>query len=375
MVQYTFGSAFAGIGGFDLGLERAGWECKWQIENNPFCNKVLEKHWFDAKRYGDITEIDPTQLETVDLICGGFPCQDLSVAGKREGLSGERSGLFWELVRLIRGLKPQWLLIENVPGWLSSHEGEDFAVAIKTLAECGYGLAWRVLDSQYFGVPQRRRRVFIVGYFGAMCPPEILFESEGGEGNIKEGGKVGEGIVGPITPRLGGSGAGWPRWNESDGLIAETFRSGGRGGCPPSSRGEHIIWSVRTAHTKANEDNRWWEEETPPLYGTEPVAVGPLQARDYKGVGTQYVQEDKLVIEDAPDAEFGIYAQGPDRVFGEEADPNGVREASGVPRRMDLPMCRCLDSPRYRALGNAVTVQVAEWIGRRIYNYEKREII
>jgi len=195
MTKPTFGSAFAGIGGFELGLKLAGWECKWQIENDKFCNKILEKHWPNIKRYGDIENVKTEELETVDLICGGFPCQDLSVAGKREGLSGGRSGLFWELVRLLRELQPKWILIENVPGFLSSHKGQDFAIALKTLAECGYGLAWRVLDSQYFGVPQRRRRVFIVGHFGAMCSPEILFESESGEGDIAEGKKAGEGTA------------------------------------------------------------------------------------------------------------------------------------------------------------------------------------
>jgi len=220
----TFGSAFAGIGGFELGLERAGWECLWQIENDKFCNKVLEERWPDVKRYGGIEDVEIGELGAVDLVCGGFPCQDLSVAGKRKGLSGGRSGLFWELVRLVRGLRPRWILVENVPGFLSSNQGEDFALALETLAECGYGLAWRVLDSQHFGVPQRRRRVFIVGHLGAPCPPEILFEPEGGEGDTAEGGKAGEEVAGTLG---GGSGKrGWCADTDRATFIARPLRAG-----------------------------------------------------------------------------------------------------------------------------------------------------
>jgi DNA-cytosine methyltransferase len=162
----TVGSLFSGIGGIDLGLERAGMKVVWQVENNEFCRKALRKHWPGVKLYGDIREIQGNELEPVDLICGGFPCQDLSVAGKRAGLAGERSGLFYEFARIIDELAPRWVLIENVPGLLSSNGGRDMGAVLGTLAELGYGYAYRVLDAQYFGVAQRRRRVFIVGCFG-----------------------------------------------------------------------------------------------------------------------------------------------------------------------------------------------------------------
>src|ERR1039457_217076 len=104
----TFGSLFAGIGGMDLGLERAGMECRWQIEIDPFCTKVLEKHWPKVKRYGDITKLNGSELESVDLICGGFPCQDVSLAGLRKGIgSGTRSGLYADMLRIVSVLRPR----------------------------------------------------------------------------------------------------------------------------------------------------------------------------------------------------------------------------------------------------------------------------
>lgn len=172
----NFGSLFSGIGGFDLGFEQAGLSCQWQVEIDADCSRALERHWPEVTRYKDVRDV--RELEPVDVICGGFPCQDLSVAGKRAGLAGERSGLWFEFLRIIELNRPRWLVIENVPGLLSSDEGRDFAVILRGLVECGYCLAWRVLDAQFFRVAQRRRRVFIVGSLGDGSCAEILFESE-----------------------------------------------------------------------------------------------------------------------------------------------------------------------------------------------------
>lgn len=176
MKELTFGSLFTGVGGFDLGFETAGMKCLWQCEIDEHCNQVLEEHWKGVKRYNDVREITKENTERVDLICGGFPCQDLSVAGKRAGLAGERSGLWYEFARIIGELKPRWVVIENVPGLLSSRRGADFRIVIEGLEECGYGVAWRILDSQYFGVPQRRRRIFIVASLGNADCGKVLFE-------------------------------------------------------------------------------------------------------------------------------------------------------------------------------------------------------
>ncbi|MFI5202209.1 MAG: DNA cytosine methyltransferase, partial [Candidatus Kapaibacterium sp.] len=179
----TFGSLFSGIGGFDLGFERAGMECLWQCEIEPNARKVLKNHWPDVKLYEDVTKIKIKELARVDVICGGFPCQDLSIAGKRKGLAGERSGLWHEFHRILKGVRPAWCVIENVPGLLSSDEGRDFSIILSGLVELGYCISWRVCDAQYHGLAQRRERVFIVGSLGNGRSAEVLFDSESGIGN------------------------------------------------------------------------------------------------------------------------------------------------------------------------------------------------
>lgn len=173
-----FASFFSGIGGIDLGLEMAGMESVFQCEVNQFCQKVLKKHWPNVKLVGDINEVTIEKIPEADLWCGGFPCQDLSLAnqGKRRGLEGNRSGLFYKFAELIDKGRPQWVFIENVPGLLNSADGYDFEIVLKTLDEFGYGISWRVLDAKYFGTPQRRRRVYIIGSYRNLRSAEVLFE-------------------------------------------------------------------------------------------------------------------------------------------------------------------------------------------------------
>lgn len=186
-MKLTGVSLFAGVGGFDLAMERNGVEVVANVEIDKQCQKVLAKHFPSAKQFSDITDVKGSDLIAAGfepsrgIITGGFPCQDLSVAGKRAGLAGERSGLFWEIARLIEETKTEWFILENVPGLLTSNKGQDFGVVIGTMADIGYSLAWRVLDAQHFGVPQRRRRVFILGRRtgDGLSPAEVLFKSEG----------------------------------------------------------------------------------------------------------------------------------------------------------------------------------------------------
>lgn len=179
------GSLFSGIGGLDHGLANAGFRHVFFCESDPWRRSILSRHWpgvlcyedvrdvgvqlADGRRYEDGTAERTHRLTTevtadggVDLLCGGFPCQDVSIAGRRAGLVGERSGLFFEFARIIDTVRPRWVLVENVPGLLSSNDGRDFGVVLGTLADLGYGVGYRVLNSQFFGVPQRRRRVYIV---------------------------------------------------------------------------------------------------------------------------------------------------------------------------------------------------------------------
>jgi len=154
------GSAFAGIGGFELGVESAlsdaGVSCEisWQIEINPFCLQILEKHYPGAQRYTDITRV--TNIEPVDLLLAGFPCQDISIAGKQEGLNGQRSGLFFDLLRLVRRIKPRWLLLENVAAILHNGGGE----VLRELASIGYDARWQIIQASDAGAPHKRARWF-----------------------------------------------------------------------------------------------------------------------------------------------------------------------------------------------------------------------
>ncbi len=179
-------SFFSGIGGFDLGFERAGFEIVVQCEVDSFCNDILARHWPDVPRLADIREVKSAAVPEADVWVGGFPCQDVSLArmGTRAGLRGKRSGLFHQFARLIGECRPRVVVIENVPGLLSSHNGRDFGLIHKTLAELGYSLGWRVLNSKHFGVPQSRQRVYIVGcHRDRTGPAEILFEPERGSGH------------------------------------------------------------------------------------------------------------------------------------------------------------------------------------------------
>ena len=186
-------SLFAGVGGFDLALTQGGAEVVASVEIDKNARKVLTKRFPNTAILEDVKEVTGEQLfklgfNSDGIIVGGFPCQDLSVAGKRRGLAGERSGLFFEVVRILEETKAKWFILENVPGLLSSNNGRDLGIVIGSLAELGYGVAYRILDAQYFGVPQRRRRIFIVGCLGddGRTSAKILAIGEGRAGYLAQ---------------------------------------------------------------------------------------------------------------------------------------------------------------------------------------------
>lgn len=156
----TFGSLFAGIGGFDLGFERAGMACKWQVEIDDYATRVLERHWPNVKRHRDIRDCGSHNLDRVDVICGGFPCQDISNAGKKSGIHGSRSSMFFELIRVVREVRPERVVLENTAGLLDRGLGE----VLGALAECGFDAEWGVLSSAGVGANHLRRRVFVHAY-------------------------------------------------------------------------------------------------------------------------------------------------------------------------------------------------------------------
>ena len=210
-----FISLFAGVGGFDLGMELAGHECVAQVEWDKNAAGVLKRRWPDVPLFCDVSRVSGEDLPDCDFLTYGFPCQDLSVAGKREGLSGERSGLFFEATRLIRELHARgsgirFALAENVAGLFSADDGRAFARCIGELLESGASeIGWRMFDSQYFGVPQRRKRVFIVADFGGRSCDEIFAITESLPGYPAPSRESGKGIAGDVEAGIG-KGSEWP---------------------------------------------------------------------------------------------------------------------------------------------------------------------
>ena len=276
------------------------------------------------KDFNEALAENPETYGHIDVLCGGWPCQDNSIAGKRKGHAGEKSGLFSEFCRVLRLFKPTWFLGENVPGFLSVNEGKDFCQVIAELQEIGYGLSWRILDSQYFGVAQRRRRLFFVGRFGNFCPPEILFEQEGGYGNYKKVKKVGSvGLC--ISTREGEH-----RDPTRESLVANTITQKETQQYSGTAKGRRNI----VAHTIIGKDGR---TNHPTNQNTIAFTIGTdLRGQPYK------LHTETLVA---------------------KANPNGEGKIARFPRG--------LDSMRGVIIGNAVTVNVARWIGERIIKYEK----
>lgn len=358
--RITFGSLFAGIGGFDLGFERAGLQGLWQVEKDRNCRKVLETHFKKSKRHEDVRDIGWNELGSPDVICGGFPCQDLSVAGRREGLAGKSSGLWWHFHRIIGECQPRLVVIENVPGLYSSQKGRDFGLVIHSLVELGYRAAWRVLDSQYDRVAQRRRRVFIIASFGTGRCAEILFEPESVRwdtapgrtsreeateisGNSSESrdraddlGQSDEFIAGTVTSKWA-KGTGGPSGNECQNLVAfPSFLSG-------------------TQHAAS-------ENISPNLQSTNPTSIAFQQrisrnGRGFMGEKCNALQAESGTGDSAPCVALQKVVR--------RLTPVECERLQGFPDGWTAGQS---DSVRYRQLGNAVTVNVAEWIGGRIKN-------
>lgn len=201
----TLGSLFAGIGGFDLGFERAGFDTVWQVEIDDYCRSVLERHFPRAERFGDIRECGAHNLKPVDVICGGFPCQDISVAGKGAGINeGTRSGLWIEYSRIIRELRPRFVLVENVSALLD----RGISRVLGDLAESGYDAEWQSLQAADFGLPHYRDRVWILAYPTKSRQATVFAETSLA---IKESARENRQRFQPCRTRSGGT-----RWIPND---------------------------------------------------------------------------------------------------------------------------------------------------------------
>lgn len=410
-------SFFSGVGGLDLGFQRAGIATVSLSEIDPYASAVLAERFPEVPNLGDITKLNGEDIPNAEVWSGGFPCQDLSVAGKRKGFQdGTRSSLAFTYLDLVERRLPRWLVLENVPGLFSSNGGRDFARLIREMVELGYGLAWRTLDARFFGVPQRRRRVFIVaardeafGGLGAERAAEVLFECDGVCGHLTASREARE-----ETTRSTSGDASGDRRGEGDDLIDP----------PPHSDG------VRTANGLARGVDDREEVVSTPAY--EEGYADSLNARDWKGgVSNQDIgRRGWLAI--VREANFGGYAEDEtgatmrstggnygggsknlvahtltaptgggrrDRIplalsfpsrFGSNAQvtedvAQSFEHSSGAPAVMrasdaaedmaeDELLPVGLDSHRYRCAGNGIVSNVAEWIGRRIVAVDRKYV-
>ena len=391
-----YGSLFSGTGGFDLGFDRAGLECAWQVENDPYCLRVLEKHWPDVKRYGDIREVDWDEVEKVEVICGGFPCQPVSQAGKRKAQADER-WLWPEFARAIGALRPRFVVVENVPGLLFRGMGDVLA----DLAAFGYDAEWQVLSAQAFGAPHLRQRVWIVAY-PSFCPGVTsLTQSDEWQvevGNVKGDETMahteGDGMEGERLPtereiQVADTDGGRP-WNffsdadrESLGRIAESRNQCGQWSVEPDvgrvvtrfSLGldgggidahQSCKQKARTAglpHKTAVPEVREPGKRTAPSPESRrcticgvPLSVVPHHRRP----GTWEMGEWEQETQDVRSVRVGVHElftfESEDVRSGVSVGNWSAQFTQTVANRVD----------RLRGLGNAVVPQITEWLGRRL---------
>ena len=351
----TFGSLFAGVGGFDVGFEQAGWTSRWQVEWDKHCQQVLARHWPNTTRFDDVSTVNGTELEPVDVVSFGSPCQDLSVAGRRAGLDGARSGLFHEAIRIIQemrhataGIRPRFAIWENVPGAFSSNKGDDFRAVIGAFADLGaVEVAWRVLDSRFFGVAQRRRRVFVVADFGGECAGSLLFEPAGVCRDSAPSGTERPFVTSSLTGGLGSGGpdfahaaAGWLVPSVSPAVTSKWAK--GTGG-PAGDECQNLV--VQQPFVKGRRAQTVDDDET---WRPDPVAP-TLNQFDTGDTRTTVAVATQTTVRRLTPRECERLQGFPDDHTRWRADG---KEQS--------------DSQRYRQIGNAVTVPVARWIAEQI---------
>lgn len=326
-------SLCSGIEAESVAWETFGWEAVAFSEIEPFPCSVLAHRFPDVPNIGDMTQIEGRKYRgAVDLIVAGTPCQGFSVAGKRGGLSDKRSGLAMHFVRLVAEINPRWFLWENVPGAFSTAAGRDFGTFVRALDGVGYHIAWRVLDAQFFGVPQRRRRIFLVGHSGDWRhPAAVLFEPGCLRRDTPTGGKKRQDVTQALTGCLGAGGA-------DDNRAQAGFYV-------PEIVGQAMSckWAKGTSGPAGDEYHN--------------LVCAPLTTTPY---ADNESQESKLVI-----SYLGVRRLTPlecERLMG---FPDGWTD---VPHK-GKPAS---DSARYKALGNSMAVPVMRWIGERIQDVENR---
>jgi len=382
-----FISLFSGCGGIDLGMEQAGHECVAQVEWDKNAAGVLKHRWPNVPLFCDVSKVTADDLPDADFITYGFPCQDLSVAGKREGLDGKRSGLFYEATRLIReliarGSGLRFALAENVRGALSADDGLALARCIRELLDCGAcEVGYVVLDSQYFGVAQRRKRVFIISDFGGESCDEILAITESLPGHPAPSREAGKRTAGDATKGVGEhvaiEGVDWYN-NAVTGDINHTLKIGGdvpgviedkkSMSFAPSDlkRGFGQKPEIELSGTLKKEHNDQsphvatyeWHNQDSRIREQQQASTLSCNAGGKEG---NLVRENLTVRRLTP-IECERLQGFPDNWTSEKMElilEGNEWKATGK-------VLKQADGPRYKAMGNAVTVNVAEWIGKQI---------
>jgi len=396
---------FAGVGGFDLGFEQAGFECAWQVEWDDKCQQVLSVHWPAAQRYSDVRDVRGDSIEPVGVITYGFPCQDLSVAGRRAGLDGERSNLFFEAIRIIKEMRdatggqyPKWAVAENVAGLLTADGGSAMGRCLDALAEAGaLVIEWATLDAQYWGVPQRRRRVFIAACFdpatAERCGQQIFPVGPGSGRDSSTGWPEGQDVAGTLG---GGSGSrGWaPDTDRMTFIPTASYWDGGQVSdtidvsmavkgqmLPEKRRMFAVLQDVDTqcfdSGFSAN-SNVFCDGTTPPVKIGSGTSAMPPAVAFVKRKRAQSVDDDESWAEGGPSPTLNAFDNvGESRATAVAAQHNGVRRLTptecerlqGFPDdwTATLPSGKQLaDTHRYRMMGNAVCVPVAHWVAEKI---------
>jgi len=346
-------SLFSGVGGFDLAFDLAGFNTVAQVEFDPHCREVLAHHWPEVPRHEDIREFDGREFHGVTVLSGGFPCSDVSRAGKGAGLAGERSGLWWEMVRIIREADPEWVVWENVCGLLTSERGGAMGTVLRTLADRGYSGSWRVLDSANFGAAQRRPRVYGVfarGSDRADRAREVLLDDPRDGGDLEA--SSGEGDPAPESAAPGDgpgrTGCVNPCWYDGRTISAtlDVSQLVKQQMMPEKNRCAVIVQSDL--------------EEIPRYRFADECEVCPCCEEPWCPDCNMHYAECGCVGPGNLDEWSEEHWAKARRIMPLEAErlqgfPDSWTDVNGM-----------ADTHRYRMMGNAVTVNVAYWIALRL---------
>jgi DNA (cytosine-5)-methyltransferase 1 len=336
-------SVCSGIEAATVAWHELGWNPVGFGEIEKFPSEVLAHHYPDVPNFGDMTKFKEWNINgTVGLLVGGTPCQSFSVAGLRKGLTDPRGNLALTYCGILDHFRPKWFVWENVPGVLSSNKGRDFGSFLGALVELGYGFSYRVLDAQYFGVAQRRKRVFVVGHIGDWQPTaKVLFESESLCGNSKASRKSWQEVAATITARFGAS-----RNNFEE--IAPFYSSEKSATLTASGAGFSRPGQTSTAHENY-------------------IAIqGNLIGRDKGGPQGIGVAENSPMYTLTKSDVHGVA----NNVAVRRLTPVECERLQGFPDNYTNIKENCPDGPRYKALGNSMAVPVMKWIGNRIQMVE-----